>query len=484
MKTIRFIAVLILAIAAAYVTAFANGRVIAPLAAWIAPTLMLRVTRSQPPLLGALIALAVTTPAWIFAWSEAMRLHGLMIYLGAVAMAAIGLTPYLVDRLFSRRLPKLAAMFVFPTALVAMEWCFTLGSPLGSWGASAYTQTDFGWLLQSAALGGMWTISFLIGWFASAVNTAWELRSAWKQALVPLGAFAAVLLVVLGFGAWRLSAPVTQGNAPVAMALPQVANSLNFSLEEAAPIRAFMFAKTDALAHQGARLVAWPEDTLAIAAADEEGFLNQARELAQRDHTAIALSYTMRFTPESLRYENKSVLIGASGAIAWRASKTFPAPGYEQRNMKPGDGEIAAATLPLGLVQGATGFDLDHRAMMRQVGQSTALLLAPSHDWPAIADLHARMMRMRAVEYGVPILRPTLAGASIGFDGFGRAVPAADQTLRLAMPVGAAPTLYARIGDVFAWLCAAALALLCLFSALPKRRLVITPPPAAQVAAE
>jgi len=479
MGTIRFIAVLMLAIVAAYVAAFANGRAIVPIAAWIAPVLMLRVTRSLPPILGFVVALAVMTPAWIFAWSDAFRLHGLMVYLSALVMTAFTLLPYLADRLLNPRLPRLAAMFVFPTALVAGEWCFTLISPLGSWGASAYTQTDFSWLLQSAAFGGMWTISFLIGWFAGALNSAWELRAQRRLALVPLGAFASVFLLAIGAGAWRLSQPNSEGNAPLAMAIPQVANMQNFSLDYAPPIRAYMFAQTDALAHHGAQLVVWPEDALAIVAADEEGFINQARELAARDRTAIALSYTMRFTPLSLRYENKSVLISAAGAIAWRISKTFPVPGAEERNMKPGDGQIGAATLPLGLVQGATAFDLDHRAMMRQVGQSTALVLAPSDDWPAVADLHARMMRMRAVEYGVPILKPTLNGASVAYDGFGANVAVPAQALRVTMPVGAAPTLYPRIGDLFAWLCAAALGVLGLISALPKRPLVITPQPVA-----
>src|SRR5262249_8571404 len=156
----------------------------------------------------------------------------------------------------------------------------------------------------------------------------------------PLGAFASVFLIAIGAGAWRLSQQNTEGNVPVAVAIPQIANNLNYSLDYSAPIRAFMFAQTDALAHHGAQLVVWPEDSLAVVSADEEGFINQARELAQRDRTAIAVSYTMRYTPQSLRYENKNVLITATGAIAWRYNKTFPVPGYEDRNMRPGDGEI------------------------------------------------------------------------------------------------------------------------------------------------
>src|SRR5262249_29425527 len=105
MKTIRFIGVLFLAVLAAYAAAFSNGHKIVPLAAWVAPALLLRVTRSQPPVMGFAIALVVMTPAWLFQWSDVFRLHGLMIYINALAMAAISITPYLVDRLLARRLP-------------------------------------------------------------------------------------------------------------------------------------------------------------------------------------------------------------------------------------------------------------------------------------------------------------------------------------------------------------------------------------------
>ncbi|MFT3727818.1 MAG: nitrilase-related carbon-nitrogen hydrolase [Terricaulis sp.] len=482
MNTIRFISVLLLAALAAYAAAYSNGHMIVPIAAWIAPALLLRVTRSQPPLLGFIIALAVMTPAWLFQWSDVFRLHGLMIYLSAVTMCAISITPYLVDRLIIRRLPHYAAMFVFPSAMVVMEWAFTLISPFGSWGASAYSQSDFAWLIQSASLGGMWIVSFIIAWFASAVNTAYELRLTPKRALVPLAAFAGVFLIIIGAGAWRLSSARADSNAPVAIALPQFRNNANYNLDYSAQIRAFMFAQTDALAHSGAQLIVWPEDSLAVAAADEEGFLAQARELAQRDHAAIALSYTLRLTPASLRYLNKNVLIDAQGAIAWRYNKAFAVPGYEARNMTEGDAKIASAALPMGTVQGAICFDIDHRAIMRQLDDKAVLLLAPSDDWPAIVDLHARMVRMRAVEYGVPILRPTINGVSIAFDAYGRIAAALSantsaHTLKIAMPVGSIDAPYAHIGDLFAWLCIAAVLLLGLVSILPKRNAAFTPAP-------
>jgi hypothetical protein len=62
--------------------------------------------------------------------------------------------------------------------------------------------------------------------------------------------------------------------------------------------------------------------------------------------------------------------------------------------------------------------------------------------------------------------------ATLPFNG------ASQQTLRIAMPVGAAPSLYPRIGDLFAWLAVVALAMLAIYSVLPKRHApIITPQP-------
>jgi apolipoprotein N-acyltransferase len=84
-------------------------------------------------------------------------------------------------------------------------------------------------------------------------------------------------------------------------------------------------------------------------------------------------------------------------------------------------------------------------------------------------------------------------GLSAAYDAYGRVVAtlpangAPPQTLRITMPIGGVSAPYSHIGDLFAWLCLAALGALGIFSVLPKRRFVITPQPvepAETVAAE
>jgi apolipoprotein N-acyltransferase len=74
------------------------------------------------------------------------------------------------------------------------------------------------------------------------------------------------------------------------------------------------------------------------------------------------------------------------------------------------------------------------------------------------------MAAFRAVENGTPILRPASFGVSGAFDSLGRVVGETDHftrapTMVVQLPVGSVPTLYPRVGDLFAWLCVAGCAL-------------------------
>jgi apolipoprotein N-acyltransferase len=88
-------------------------------------------------------------------------------------------------------------------------------------------------------------------------------------------------------------------------------------------------------------------------------------------------------------------------------------------------------------------------------------MFVPSDDWQPIDPLHTQMTSFRAIENGFSLVRPTGEGLSAVFDYQGRVLAATDYfasdggTMIAHVPTQGVRTLYAVIGDTFAWLCIA-----------------------------
>lgn len=460
----------LLAALASLCLAFANGaHAFAPMA-WIAPILMLRLTRGGN-WRQAVLGYAAFLGAWLFAWAAVLRLDGVELVVAAPIMAGLGFLPYLVDRYAARRLGGFAGTLVFPTAIVAMELLFASVSPFGSWGMIGYSQAGVLPLAQLAAFTGVYGLSFLPCWFASTVNLIIEEPARPRRWLPPMGVFAALFALVIAVD-FMLMAGRTSSNRDhirVAALTPHVQENGNYDAARAPAIQDDLFAQTAAAAANRAQLVLWPEDSFFIPASAEAPLLDHGIAAARAGHISIGMVYGVRERDGDLRYHNRFALIDAAGRIAWLYNKSYPVPGYEQAHMMPGNGRIALAALPRGQMAGAICFDGDHRQIMRQVaGSGARLLLLPSDDWPAIVRLHAAMTRIRAIEQGVPIVRPTINGIAAIYDGHGRALATRlsldrpGDALIADVPLADGPTVYARFGDWFAWLNVAALALLVL----------------------
>ena len=127
-------------------------------------------------------------------------------YFGVVSIIAMALTlSYVADRLLASQSAGLASTLIFPLASVVVEFINTRTGPFGSWGSVAYTQYDNLPLMQLASVTGIFGIVFLIAWFASIVNWAWDHDFAWYEirggVLLYAGAFSLVMLA----GATRLA---------------------------------------------------------------------------------------------------------------------------------------------------------------------------------------------------------------------------------------------------------------------------------------
>ena len=99
-------------------------------------------------------------------------------------------------------------------------------------------------------------------------------------------------------------------------------------------------------------------------------------------------------------------------------------------------------------------------------------LLAPSNDWPEAQATHARMARLRAIEQGFALVRPTKDGTTLVTDATGRwcgHLTLADNrtgSIVVDVPFAHRWTMYAMIGDAFSWLCVAIFVALCACAAV------------------
>lgn len=472
-------------------TLLSTGRWTVALLAWLPAIFNLRFLRGRPVRSGfvllALTGFVVISIAWY-----GLLAAPLPVFLVTMAVNAfIGSLPFLVDRLLTPRLARdgrspFYATLLYPLAATAIEFLSLSANPMGSFGAQAYSQYGLLPLMQIVSLTGLWGLTFLIAWFASVVNWAWEQGFAWKPIRSGVVIYAAILLAVLGYGGVRLlAAPESAAQRTPVAAFTAV--ELDFSelmplLEsDPAAFRATTTAyhqryleQTRVQAQAGARIILWPEGAGIGLAADVEALTAAAQALARQEGIYLGLPVFKLFPGAGRAPENRLLLIDPSGAIVTDHVKYG---GNMFEGSLKGDGVLQVVDTPYGRLAGVICWDADFPAVLRQVGQARAgLLLIPAHDWADIDPLHGQMAVFRAIENGVSILRQADQGLSLAADPYGRVLAAsshfedANWLLTASVAGQGLPTLYTRIGDAFAWLCVLGFAGLSLWAVVAGRR--------------
>ncbi|PWT88259.1 MAG: hypothetical protein C5B56_09070 [Proteobacteria bacterium] len=409
---------------------------------------------------------------------------GLAYFVITGFITATLIAPFVLDRVAPLWSGGLGPTLIFPMAFVAVEFLRSRLAPGATWGSIAYTQYGNLPLMQTAAFAGIAGITFLIAWSASTFEIAWSRGLDWTVVRMPVLTCGAVLGAVLVSGSLRLAvAPAGRATIRVAAVnrptdlfvpgemtritegsiLPSERRSVAGKL---ARLDAWFLENSRREARAGARFIVWPEQNLLTFKEDEADFLRRAQRLAAEEHTYLAIGMGTIHLGEMLPFENKLVLIDPSGGIILSYRKTHPVMGWEAGIMKPGDGRLSVVSTGEGRIAAAICYDADFPEFIRQAGRGSAdLLIIPANDWKQIKDLHSQMAAFRAIENGVPLVRAAASGVSAAFDPWGRALGVADyfapgdRILNVQVPMGNVPTLYARTGDLFAWLCVAGLVL-------------------------
>ncbi len=466
-----------------------------PLAAWLAPIFLLRFTRTQPLRIGlpvlALVSCVVLAINWIIG-SAPVTMFGIS---GAI-VALLMMCSYLTDRLVAPRLSGINATLVFPLSFTIVDW---LGSVLAgsltaylvpslfslsaTFDSIAYTQTGNLPLLQIVSVTGMWGITFLVTWFASTVNTLWENSFDWRPVRNCVVAFSAVLIAVLLFGSVRLAlfAPtspavrvagivardelfntITEMNPQDLM--PGTTAMRTATQTKLSPIADDLFARSKQEAENGAKIIVWGETAAPVIEEASAALIENAKKLASEEQVYLQIAILVfRNTDHFPFLENRVLMFGPTGSLVWDYHKARPTPG-ENTAIIAGPSVIPTVDTPYGRLATVICYDNDFPDLIRQVGQSGVdILLLPYKDWASIKVQHAQMAALRAIENGVSLVRPTLSGLSTAVDPQGRTLAQVDSyvtdapTLVALVPTQGMPTLYARIGDTFAYLCIAGL---------------------------
>jgi apolipoprotein N-acyltransferase len=463
-----------------------HGRWDIPIAAWLSGVFLLRFVRTRSVVVGVVgvwVVGAVSAAFWLYESGLEVVDPTLVLCL---TLSTVLVMPYLVDRLVAPRLAvmsPLLATFVFPLARVCCEYLNTQLTPAGNiFGSLAATQHGNLPLLQIAAVTGSYGVSFLIAWFAAAANTVWERSATRAQSRAAAVAFIAVMIAVLAGGGIRLAFfPPSASTVRVAGVSPsmaavvhrdeilrrytsfdELANAEPAVLRPAfARINDDLLAASEREARAGAKIIVWPEAGAGTLVDDKAELIARAAALAQRHdvYLHVGLGVLSRSAPYM---RNQAILVDPAGQVVWTYDKARPVPGMDQ--LAPGDGRVPTVDTPYGKLANLICFDADFPGLARQSGVD--IMLVPSNDWREFGAVHTQKATLRAIENGYSLVRQDTEGLAQVVDFQGHVLAASDyfttdqQTMVAYVPTQGERTIYAMVGDVFAWLSVAALAVL------------------------
>ncbi len=442
--TRALLSILIVAVSAIAFLVSTGVGVVWPLA-WLAPipVLVLSVHRSWRA------AAIVAFTASLLGDLTLARTYGpgaVLIFGIPPAMAFAAAT--LAARAAARRMAAWLAVFAFPTVLTSYEFLFSLISPNGTFWSLGYSQTDFLPLLQVVSLTGLWGVVFVLTLLPSAAALALYRRS--MSTLMPA---LAILLLVLGYGTWRLlRAPgpsiVRAGLAATDRGLPSVDHHRS---SDGAQRGRRVRGPRRSLGSPGRADYRVPRKN-GRSNVRQCGRRGEVLSDAARAAQATVIAGLSRNGVQPRR--NIALVISQDGTLVLQ---------YEKRYLVPMIETTFASGNALGVFAGpeaqwgvAICKDLDFPAWSRAYGRRGVRFLAvPAWDFVRDARMHSRMAVMRGVENGFAIARSAQEGLVTVSDAYGRILveqsSARDPMEVQTIAAGPGATFYTHYGDWFGW---------------------------------
>lgn len=381
-----------------------------------------------------------------------------------------------------RRLPRSLWPLLFAAAWVVSEWLRTELGLRSPWTRLGDAQIEAARLRQIADLAGVYGLSFLLAFSAAVAAEAWDAlatRSRTSRGVRRIGVQVAVLACLvaaaLTYGETRVRGMHTGTALDVALVQGGLDPKLRWRRSHAGRVlRRYGRLTRDEILRSGRPapdLIVWPEHAIQTQL-DDPVYGPPLVRLAARSPLLIGAPRSEIASDGRLSF-NSVHWIGAQGALGT----------YDKRRLLPFNETRALG----GWLQLGPRGDLDAGdytagragAIFPIAGQQIAPLICMEALYPDLAReaardgatvlavvsndgwfrgqggmaQHAAMVRFRAIETRLPVIRATNTGVSavIGPDGREVARLGAGESgvLRATVPEGAGASLYTRIGDAF-----------------------------------
>ncbi|MCX7030729.1 MAG: hypothetical protein NTU62_11515, partial [Spirochaetes bacterium] len=168
--------------------------------------------------------------------------------------------------------------------------------------------------------------------------------------------------------------------------------------------------------------------------------------------------------------------------LAIRPDGTIAYTHYKGRNPNAGyfhGMSLETLETPYGRIASPICYEMEAHRLIRQAGRQRVDILIVPGDEPSRenAVVHTELSMFRGIENGASVLRTTLEGLTLGVDWLGRELSRLNyyltpenRTVLTELPMKGVRTVYAVLGDWFAWTCCALLAFLAVLAASARTR--------------
>lgn len=360
-------------------------------------------------------------------------------------------------------------------------------------GGFAWNLVGYAWnpwlpMLQLADLGGVFLLSWLMVFSASVLAMVWLRRSGWREMVIVGGMLGMVLGAVSFHGLWRmetLSTPVAHtsdtqtGVASLRVGIVQ--GNIPQQLKWSSAYRNEAMDRYLTLSRRLPRaldLIIWPETAIAFFLQANPLYLDQISHLVQERGTPLLTGTPMVDPGEkgTHRYYNSMVLLDGTGSLTRRYDKHHLVPFGEFipfrrfvpstfKKFTEGSSDFSSGPgpVPLSWEKGDIGPLICYEAIfpdeVRQLALTgVAWLVNITNDgwfgdWAK--PQHLAMVRLRAIENRLPIIRAANTGISAVFDAVGRRlghIPGDEAgTLVVTLPRGRGDSFYRQSGPYWVW---------------------------------